>query len=247
VTDAIAQAIEDAACGRYVKALQAADALAQDAAVRAGALALRGSILRQLGDHAGAEAADLQAVACGSGEDLWDARIGLVADAVGQGRLDVARVRLEAIADVELPARLAVRRAWVRAETALLAGDPVEAVAHSRAGVELAQSVSRRHLAKSLLVLGASLLTAAEADEAKAVLRQSAFEARGWRSILWPVAHLMAGVMAGVMAGAADGAEAVRWRAWARDLVGSISDGLTDGLRAAWLRDPAVRALARRE
>lgn len=127
-----------------------------------------------------------------------DALIGLVADAVGLGRLALARRRL-ARAGRALAAdrswRTAVRLDWVRAEVALLGGRPAEAVAAATAALRRAQAADApRHAAKSLLILGAAVDVRDGATAAVPLLQQAAAaaSARGLLPIVWPSRLLLA-------------------------------------------------------
>ena len=146
------------AAGRYGEALAvlvplvlppepAADGAAPAAAapaVRVSAAATLSSLLRQVGAHAAGAAADalgleLAAAAFGGEssaavEAAADCALGLVADDVGRGRRESALARLDQAEQrvAALPPsawRCRVRLAWVRAETALLAGSPGAALA----------------------------------------------------------------------------------------------------------------------
>lgn len=95
-------------------------------------LAEKGRFLRELGLHEAAEALDLEALAIAA--DLTDvvrARVSLVADAIGRGEFEVARLRLEAVDAIlgrtEVTPSLArqrLRRSWVAVEVALVHGEP---------------------------------------------------------------------------------------------------------------------------
>jgi len=162
------------------------------------AYSTRGSFLRQLGWHTLARGWDGRALALAGAdpEANADALIGLAADALGVGRL-AASARLLSRADrisADAPAhRLSVRRAWVAAELAMVAGDGATAVRHAEVAVELAEApvwrgcaptrreeepdnwapvdelVSARHRAKSAMVLAAALCSGGAVDRARAV------------------------------------------------------------------------------
>jgi hypothetical protein len=137
------------------------------------------SFLRQLGWHRLARGWDGRALALAGAdpEAAGDALIGLVADALGVGRLAAAATLLSRAEPIlaEAPQhRLLVRRAWVAAELAMVAGDGAAAVRNAEVAVELAAttvdgSVSARHCAKSDVVLAAALCSAGAVDRARTV------------------------------------------------------------------------------
>jgi hypothetical protein len=110
-------------------------------------------------------------------EAAADALIGLAADALGVGRLAAAATLLSRAEPIVAEApqyRLLVRRAWVAAELAMVAGDGAAAVRNAEVAVELAAttvdgSVSARHCAKSDVVLAAALCSAGAVDRARTV------------------------------------------------------------------------------
>ena len=137
------------------------------------------SFLRQLGWHRLARGWDGRALALAGAdpEAAADALIGLAADALGVGRLAAAATLLSRAEPIVAEApqyRLLVRRAWVAAELAMVAGDGAAAVRNAEVGVELAAttvdgSVSARHCAKSDVVLAAALCSAGAVDRARTV------------------------------------------------------------------------------
>jgi hypothetical protein len=137
------------------------------------------SFLRQLGWHRLARGWDGRALALAGAdpEAAADALIGLAADALGVGRLAAAATLLSRAEPrvAEAPQhRLLVRRAWVAAELAMVAGDGAAAVRNAEVAVELAAStvdgsVSARHCAKSDVVLAAALCSAGAVDRARTV------------------------------------------------------------------------------
>ncbi|HVW40339.1 MAG TPA: hypothetical protein VHC18_03220 [Amycolatopsis sp.] len=154
---------------------------------------------RQLGGHAAAFAPDgaaLRLVAGVRGQtdpDGLDARgastdalLGLAADNLGVGRLDVAR-RLLARAE-PVAWRSKVRLGWVTAEVELASGRAGAAVAPAEAALELATVTgARRHMVKSQLVLAAALGVTGEreramhlVDEAFAVSDKFALSSLSW-------------------------------------------------------------------
>jgi hypothetical protein len=137
------------------------------------------SFLRQLGWHRLARGWDGRALALAGAdpEAAADALIGLAADALGVGRLAAAATLLSRAEPIVAQApqyRLLVRRAWVAAELAMVAGDGATAVRNAEVAVELAAttvdgSVSARHCAKSDVVLAAALCGAGAVDRARTV------------------------------------------------------------------------------
>lgn len=121
------------------------------------------SLHRQIGRHRHARGLDEYALALvtpfteNAREATLDALTGLAADAVGVADIRTATARREQASEylTEELWRANVRIRWVRAEIALLRGDPAGAKPHASEAVELATaSGSARHLAKSLLFLG---------------------------------------------------------------------------------------------
>jgi hypothetical protein len=134
-----------------------------------------GSHRRQVGGHAVARRLDAAALAGLGAARGWDgdrdgvdllgarsdALLGLAADALGTGRLSTAR-RLIATADGlgDVGWRGQVRLRWVRAEVELAAGRPDAALPHAEAALRRARAAgAARHLAKSEMVLSATLAT----------------------------------------------------------------------------------------
>jgi hypothetical protein len=156
------------------------------------------SFLRQLGWHDLARGWDGRALALSSGdaEAAGDALTGLAADALGVGRLAAAATLLTRADSVlaAAPHRLAVRRAWVAAELAMVGGDGATAVRHAEAAVELAAAgESARHHAKSQVVLAAALCSAGAIDRARTVA-EDALEFTGRYGLVplrWAVASLL--------------------------------------------------------
>jgi tetratricopeptide (TPR) repeat protein len=208
------------------------------------------SIYRQLGRHTDAEALDQRALAlAGTADDaVFDARLGLAADAVGLHRgTDARRLLREAAAVVPAGSwRHGVRRDWVAIEVALLDGDPSSAAATARRAVDAAvDAQAPRHVAKSLLFLGASLVTelraaGGRADEAATVLRRAAALAEGLGALplIWVARALL-----GALLTPTDPDGAVACLRVARSAVLGIADGLSEADRRAWLSRPDLAAL----
>ncbi|MEO6882040.1 MAG: hypothetical protein ABI181_13990 [Mycobacteriaceae bacterium] len=143
--------------------------------LRSLALSTRASHRRQLGNHTGARGDDGAALvlAGSSAQARCDALVGLAADALGPGRVRLARALLaRARAELgEAPSRCEIRWCWVAAETELVAGQGAAARGHAHRGRELAESgTSLRHQVKSGLVLAATLSGAPATELAENVL-----------------------------------------------------------------------------
>jgi hypothetical protein len=164
----------------------------------------RASFLRQLGWHGLARRWDGRALALAGGdpEATGDALTGLAADALGVGRLAAAATLLRRAEPsvAAAPHRLAVRRAWVAAELAMVGGEGAVAVRNAELAVELAleldtghRQVSTRHRVKSEVVLAAALCSAGAPDRARAV-GEAALELTAQSGLVplrWAVACLL--------------------------------------------------------
>jgi hypothetical protein len=196
------RAIAAAGQGRYGSAY--ADLAALTRATPSGPLAslahsARASFLRQLGWHALARGWDGRAWAL-AGDDpeaAGDALTGLAADALGVGRLAAAATLLARSEPfvARAPRRLAVRRAWVAAELAMVGGEG-DAVRHAEAAAELAATSldgAARHRAKSEVVLAAALCSAGALERARDVA-DAALELTGRLGLVplrWALACLL--------------------------------------------------------
>ena len=167
--------------GRYANAAAELAVLAKPTTapwLRSLACSTRASHLRQVGGHVLARRLDSAAVALAAGVGggtgataACDALVGLAADALGSGRVALARRllvrasgRLEAAED-----RCTVRWCWVSAETALCADDTDAARAHAATARLLAdERPSVRHQVKSLLVEAAAKGSTQDAEQARA-------------------------------------------------------------------------------
>jgi hypothetical protein len=188
--------------GRYARAAALLDDLLAhpDPELAALACATLAAHRRQLGGHAAARVLDAAGHARLAGRpDAVEARsdvlLGLAADAVGAGRLALAR-RLVARAP-RAGWRAAVRDGWIRAEIELSAGDAAAAVGHAAPAAErAAESSSVRHRIKSGLVLGAALAAVGNRAAAEKIVRPALDEASelGLLSLVWPGALIMAEV-----------------------------------------------------
>ncbi len=225
---------------------------------------------RQLGRHADALALDERALrtAAGDPDAVFDALLGLAADAVGLGDAAAAAHRLGATAPL-VPGgptgwRHRVRRGWVATEIALLTGDPGSAVAAAAAALTDARAVSApRHVAKCLLFLGAShhvahrdgtgvtpapdtlAEPASHGDAADSTLAEAEQHAErvGALPLLWVAAALRAD--RAELAG--DPAAAAVRRSRAADTVRAIAVGLSEDDRDRWLFREDIAAIVQEQ
>jgi tetratricopeptide (TPR) repeat protein len=205
------------------------------------------SLHRQLGRHAGARVLDEHALtlAGDAPEALFDARLGLAADAVGLEDSAEARAWLDQAGEV-LDGRAdwwrqRVRNLWVRTEVGMLTGDTASAEKTAESAVSLAEaSGAPRHVAKSLLFLGVSQVQNGGPDDAILTLRRAATlaESLGCLPLVWPSRALL-----GAMLEAESRAESAQSLAGARSTVIAIADDLPEDLRADWLARPDISAL----
>lgn len=221
-----------AAMGRYGEALDELAATAAGSPVEvAAACATRASVLRQVGLHARAHAADEEGLAHltradAAGEVAAALRVGCVADAVGlhadgdtvDGLLAAARAATARTGS----ARQAVRLDWVTGEVAMLRGDPGRAGQwFQRARRRAMDAGMRRHEAKSLVFLAATNATAGNlavaCEQARAAL--DAAGRYGAQPLLWPALSLVA-----------DTAESAEERARHRAHAGAVLDRLLASL-----------------
>lgn len=197
--------------GRYAAAragLRAAAAQRPHAALASLVASTQGSLRRQLGWHAQAAHWDgvaLRLVAGLSGEDARLARCeaytGLAADALGQGRLRLAKELLERGHD-QLPHQVhywrpQVRWHWVAAELALVNNDPAQALRHAQvAAQQAAATPSIRHQLKSALVQAAAESAVGQLAQARARAQSTAAECRkyGLLPLRWAAAMLVSGL-----------------------------------------------------
>lgn len=184
--------------GRYAAAaaeLARLDVDRQAPGLRSLALSARASFRRQLGNHPGARADDGAAFAL-AGADAQarsDALVGLAADALGPGRVRLARVLLARARTGlgEAPTRCEIRWCWVAAEAELVAGHGGRAREHAHRAQELARSTtSVRHQVKSDLVLAATLSPQSAIELAKKVL--AAAEEHRLVPLVWACTLLLA-------------------------------------------------------
>lgn len=242
-----------AAAGRYGRALEVlapvveVEGPPETRMISALAAATVASIHRQLGRHGVAQDYDQGALrAAGDVPDgRFDALLGLAADAVGLGDAARAAARLDEAAGLLGERtdwwRQRVRLGWVRAEVALLTGDPQAAVAAAQDAVELAErSGAPRHVAKGLLFLGVAQVQAGATREAALTLRRGALlaESLGAVPLQWPVRAVL-----GALVAEHDPVESGRCLAAARQAVDKIAAELPPDLAAEWLTRPDVTAL----
>lgn len=229
------RAVALGAQGRYAAARADLRLLARtrtDPALRSRTESTTGSLLRQLGGHTAAasfdgRAATLALAATGGAraEALADAYTGLAADALGTGRLALARRLLGRVEPLlsAAPPRCAVRWHWVRAETALAGGLAESALRDAERAVALAGALpSVRHRVKSVLLLAAA--TAATGDAARSAELAADVDAdcreHGLLPLRWAAAMLRSGVCepGPARAAAAEAADhAAQIRAWGGD------------------------------
>jgi hypothetical protein len=211
------------------------------------AAATAASVHRGIGRHPAAAELDSRGLALteGPGEASFDCVLGLTADAVGGGDEESARnwlAKSEAIADGHGGDwwRQRVRLNWARAEVALLADTPQDAIALAATAVEGAEAArAPRHVAKSLLFQGVAELQAGSVDGV-ATLRRAATLAEGLGAVplIWQSRALV-----GALLGGEESEEGARSLAAARSAVLTIAGDLPADLREEWLARPNVSAL----
>jgi hypothetical protein len=203
------------------------------------------SVHRQLGRHTVARDYDERGLSTADApEAAFDANLGLAADAVGVG--DAATARLYADRAAELADsrddwwRQRVRLDWVRAEIALLEGDPETATGHAHAAVDRAErSLAPRHVAKGLLFLGVAQVESGDEECATTLRRASTLaESLGTLPLVWPSRAVL-----GALVGDVDPNESARSLAAARSAVLGIAGDLPQNVRDEWLARPDVAAL----
>jgi hypothetical protein len=205
------------------------------------------SVHRGLGRHTAAGSLDRRGLelAGSAAEATFDCELGLVSDAVGLGELGDAQAglgRVEALIEGRGGDwwRQRVRLGWARAEVALLAEHPEEAVVAATAAVQGAEAArAPRHVAKGLLFQGVAELQAGSAD-ALTTLKRAASLADGLSAapLTWQIRALV-----GAMLGGEETEEGARSLSAARSAVLTIASDLPPPLRADWLARPNVSAL----
>lgn len=245
------------ASGRYGSALRVlgplldagenAEAAPETRLFAALAAATAASVHRGLGRHQAARELDQRGLrlAEGSDEATFDCTLGLATDAVGLDELDTARARLGEAEELVATHddewwRQRTRLEWGRAEVALLADEPQEAVTAASASVEHAERArAPRHVAKGLLFQGVAELQAGS-PESSATLRRAATLAEGLGTL--PVTWQARALLGALLAGTAP-EESARSLSAARSAVLQIAGDLTTELREEWLARPNVSAL----
>lgn len=238
------------ATGTYGQALAGLTTAASDPEVAAELRSLPasavGAIQRQLGRHAEGRDWDQAALdAAGDPEAECEALLGLASDAVGLGEPEAAREVLARIENVlaERPLwwRHHIRTDWVRAEVALLDGDPAQARAAAERALDAAEAASApRHVAKSLLFAGVAATSHGQQGTAVDLLARAAVlaEGLGARPLVWPSRGLLGALLAG-----SSPAESERSLEAARAVIHGIAADLPPLLAAEWLARRDIRAL----
>ncbi len=238
------------ATGTYGQALAGLTTAASDPEVAAELRSLPasavGAIQRQLGRHA--EGRDWDQAALDAADDPeaeCEALLGLASDAVGLGEPEAAREVLARIGHVlaERPLwwRHHIRTDWVRAEVALLDGDPAQARAAAERALDAAEAASApRHVAKSLLFAGVAATSHGQQGTAVDLLARAAVlaEGLGARPLVWPSRGLLGALLAG-----SSPAESERSLEAARAVIRGIAADLPPLLAAEWLARRDIRAL----
>lgn len=248
------------ACGRWGSALTVLrplllDEAAPDAAsvgrerrlVASLAASTSAGVLRQVGDAPQARRLDIAAerLAGGSDEARFDALLGRAADALAAG--DSAQAGSELVAAEALTGtrsdwwRQRVRLDWGRAEQALAEGRLDDAALHASAALVRAESSGApRHVAKSLLLLGAALVQRGDFDEGATTLRRCITLAAplALLPVLWSARGLV-----GALTLESDPEGALKELERARADVAVLADDLPEALRALWLNRDDVTAL----
>ena len=244
-----------AAAGRYGGAVQVLTPLIEPGEAQGAppeqrlfasfAASTMASVQRQLGRHVAARDLDTRALGLAdTPEAEFDARLGLAIDAVG---LEDEAAATDALADatdlVEGRTdwwRQQVRLDWVRADVALLQGDPESAASVAASAVERAEAArAPRHVAKSLLYQGVAEVHSG-LPEAAATLRRAATlaESLGTLPLVWPSRALLGALLQGT-----DDSESARSLAAARSAVLAIAGDLPPAVREEWLGRPDIAAL----
>ncbi|WP_410577569.1 hypothetical protein [Amycolatopsis sp. lyj-108] len=204
--------------GRYAAAATLLNGLraGKDPVVASLAASTLASHRRQLGGHAAALVLDGEALALVISEPRGepdpdgldaegaraDALLGLAADNLGRGRLTAAR-RLLARAGVHTGNwRTRTRAGWVGAEIELASNISQAGIAPAEMALETARARgASRHVVKSQLVLGVTIVNAgsAERDRAKALVESARETAEKYEfnSLLWVACLVSADFSAG--------------------------------------------------
>jgi hypothetical protein len=241
------EAVELGAEGRYGAARVVLESIPSSAASYSLALSTLGSHARQVG-ASGIEW-DRAALDCAEdAESRLDAIVGLAADAVvaqdartAHELLAAAGAELDRLGDGHW--RSLTRWHWVSAETALLEGRMDIAIVESRAARLSCAGRSARHEAKSMIVAMAAGddFALGQVDAVAQVLSR-----RGWASLQWPLALVVADAQGGFAAWtAAAGRDGLLSDLinTARRAVERIAADLPVDLNDSWHNHPGVRRL----
>lgn len=216
-------AIALAAAGEFATAEDICSHVAEHE--RAASHVLRASMWRQLGDPVRARMWDQRGHDEASDDvTRWDARIGLIADAIACGDVEASTRCLHKLGEPIDDMRVRIRWHWVRAEHALACGDGVAAVSAAEQAVRISRAYgSARHLLKSDLIAAV-----ATHDTPLAVACTHRAANHHWRYLAWAASRYLATV------------DGPRWGEWADVLAGSIAGRLTAEQGAVWRANPAV-------
>ena len=195
-----------AALGDYGAALDQLDTTRDGSpAVQAAGLMTGAQVLREIGLHEDAEAADQRGLGIlGDTGRCPPVRaallIGLVADAVGRAADEVLSRRLQraaAAVDVAGSWRQLIAFRWVQGEVAMVRGGWADAErAFGRAARRAARQGARRHEAKSLVFLAAARAAAGEHEQARRIARRGLELAARCAAapLVWPAEMVLAEV-----------------------------------------------------
>lgn len=242
-----ARAVVLGAAARYSEALAEAAHVPRGTDAHSMGLSLRASLLRQLGCHDLARAADAEALSVAHDRlARVEALTGAAADAVGLGDPDAADAHL-ARAEAGLAGadewRQHVRLAWVRCEVALLRGRHKAAALRADEAVAGARRAdAQRHLAKGLLFRGVCSAELGRTGEALTDLEESAgiCDTNGFAAVGWPVHAVLARLVAG-----RDPGGARRHALQACETVSGVRRQLDGEVAARWGAREDLRALCR--
>lgn len=239
------------AIGRYGQALTGLRGVVSDASLAPELRSLPASaaatVQRQLGSHEEARRWDEVALesAAGTAEASCEAWLGLASDAVGLDQPDEARQALGRVEDLATDPtmwwRQRIRADWVRAELALLDGQPGQARAAAERALEAAESANApRHVAKSLLFAGVAATRQGQPAAAIDLLSRAAVLAEGLGALplVWHSRALL-----GALQQQSAPADATRSLEAARIVVLEVAGDLPPPLERVWLDRPDVRAL----
>jgi tetratricopeptide (TPR) repeat protein len=193
---------------------------------------------RQLGRHDDAHRLDTAALRHAEDDRtaLFDARLGLAADAVGAADAATARAHLDQAREHADGWRATVRLGWVETEIALLTGDAGAAVAFARPALAAARTAQApRHIAKCLLFLGVSEHVAAQRG-AVTTLADASLAAGRLRAL--PLRWVAETVLAEL-----PGVDPRPHRAAAAHAIRGIAGHLEGRDRTRWVERPNIKSL----